>query len=320
VREQLAPRPGVAALLQDRGETQRLWLTLLADIAPAWLAAARTVAQQLASAGPTPPPPSVEAVASMIVGRMGWPRPAPVPPVTLRTLTVKFATTLQLAPIQQQRAVFHRAYVAEALQGPVAPVDLDWWWSVLGSAFRRMWRIRWENRNKEVFWRLAVDGIPLQGNAHVHRPAAPCSCGRYVGGDSPERTPRLHHFWYCPVALHVRTILRRLCPAPFLRMNLWLAVPPKGVEQCVWDVVALAALNAMESGRRYLRSPREGVPDVCARAIVQAEARFWSSLHDFAALGVPAHGWSRVSDAHPFLAVVGDRMVVADPPPPAEAV
>jgi hypothetical protein len=43
-------------------------------------------------------------------------------------------------------------------------------------------------------------------------------------------------------------------PGPITRAHVWLAEAPAGVQQCVWDVVALAALAAMERARTGLRA------------------------------------------------------------------
>jgi hypothetical protein len=96
------------------------------------------------------------------------------------------------------------------------------------------------------------------------------------------------------------------------RKQLWLVRAPTDVVQGVWDVVCLAALSAMEHGRRYLRSPRLGVTRSVERACCRATANFWAALHDFAELGLPPRGWSDVSADHPLLAVVGGAVVVRD--------
>jgi hypothetical protein len=97
------------------------------------------------------------------------------------------------------------------------------------------------------------------------------------------------------------------------RKHLWLAQAPDGVQQCVWDVVALAALNAMERGRRYLRAKHPRVTHLLERACTRAVADFWASLHDFAGLGEPPKGWGDVSASHPLLAVENGSVVVRVP-------
>ena len=134
---------------------------------------------------------------------------------------------------------------------------------------------------------------------------------------------------------------------PVPRAAVWLLTPPRAdIHLAVWRLVACFAVDAMDYGRRLLwarrRGPRwpdpgpaglqalrDGLPAdvvtahiwphvVAARLEVltavsnMAAARFWSSLHDFAAAHalrlprqfedppVPAH--------HPFLAMAGGRL------------
>ncbi len=65
--------------------------------------------------------------------------------------------------LARQQGACHAAYVCEALGLPpsraAAPAaDLG----CLRSAFTRLWRqIKREPKHKEVFWRLAVDGVSI---------------------------------------------------------------------------------------------------------------------------------------------------------------
>jgi hypothetical protein len=40
------------------------------------------------------------------------------------------------------------------------------------------------------------------------------------------------------------------------RAHVWLVQAPGHTEQCVWDVIVLAAIAAMETGRRYMAASR----------------------------------------------------------------
>ncbi len=107
-----------------------------------------------------------------------------------------------------------------------------------------------------------MDGIPLLANSHVRglRPAS-CGCGAYLAGPGGP-SPRLHHFWACPVAQAEIDQLLITISRPIPRAEVWLAQTPEGVEQCVWDVVVLAAITAMEQDRRFIaatlaRDPQE---------------------------------------------------------------
>lgn len=78
---------------------------------------------------------------------------------------------------------------------------------------------------------------------------------------------RHHVFWECPVARAVQRVVCRCMPGVLVHCShVWLCVSPSPrVLQQVWDVVCLAALSAMELGRRTMWAvhlQREGVvPD-----------------------------------------------------------
>jgi len=159
-----------------------------------------------------------------------------------------------------------------------------------------------------------VDGIPLGGNSHMrNRPVDACACGLFPSATTSGHSPRQHHFWDCPVARAVVDQIAVRVGSPVGRSQLWLALPPPGLEQCVWDVTVLAACSALEMGRRYLRSaprrpPSEGVP-LLGRGVARAVADFWSRLRGFARLGVLRQGWGSVGPSHPFLRVVNGLLI-----------
>ncbi len=77
---------------------------------------------------------------------------------------------------------------------------------------------------------------------------------------------------------------------------MWLAQTPEGVEQCVWDVVVLAAITAMKQGRRFMAAILAGDPQetprlsLLQRAITRVVVDFWGRPRGFAALGLPRKG------------------------------
>jgi hypothetical protein len=88
-----------------------------------------------------------------------------------------------------------------------------------------------------------------------------------------------------------------------------------------WRVAALAALDAMEYGRRFLWLLHSrpgfqagvGVPQVCRAAA----ARFWFNLQDFAVgQGELPHGWPAEGreGLGNFFEVVEGRLLAMDPP------
>ena len=233
-----------------------------------------------------------------------------------RPQSVRGLTVMQLAPQVEQRSLQHAAYAAQALHQSGLPRGA---WGACAQAFvstlRQVWRVPWENRHKEVLWRLAVNGVAGAGGCDVCFSTA-CACGfALTPAQCRARQGGLHRqhvFWDCPVALAVRAQLQRglgVGVGQVAQHHVWLLQPPgEEIQRVVWQVVALAALGAMEAGRRYLwRCRHEGMEAVAAleRARLQAVAAFWLSLHDFCGAGRPAprRGWEGVGEHHPFLAV-----------------
>ncbi|PNH02469.1 hypothetical protein TSOC_011550 [Tetrabaena socialis] len=274
---------------------------------------------------PAPPAPAASVGWALLVRHLGWRVGAAVYP--LRSLTVKQATILQLQPTLQALHAHHRPFVGEA--AGLGPAAADALLPGLGTTLRRVWRLRWENEHKSALWHIAVNGLPgfpmhaaqlARGDAD-----AACPCGTVMGeGD------RVHHFWSCAVAEAVLDALSAMLLVPVSRMQLWLVCCPLEVHQLVWDVVCLAALSAMEFGRRllYRRRPSVGGPP-CSIIRVSAEtvADFWARLRGFAAMGSrPAVG-GRYPWCTPFLpllrpgrfAFVGPQMWIPPLRRPLEA-
>ena len=298
---------------------------LLADVPPGWCLSARLLLP-LTAASRAAMVPSVEVVSASIVARLGW-RWGGGPPVALAALSVHVGTAMQLSSVGAARRAAHTQFVQEALGvlDPAAPV-LGGVLSSLLSVFPRLWSsLRWENEHKEAWWRLTVDGFPLLGNSHIRgvRPAA-CGCGGFPGGGPGWASPRGHHFWACPVAQAVVDHLAIAVGCPVSRAEVWLVQAPEAVQQCVWDVVVLAAVSAMEDGRRFMAAARQGVPAalpgpaLLERAITRVVVAFWVRLRGFAALGLPSKGWDSVGPRHPFLRVVGGVLVCSRSEGPSE--
>ena len=149
-----------------------------------------------------------------------------------------------------------------------------------------------------------LNGLLLAGRM----PSCPRPCCYGSGGDRPDRR---HQFWECPVAAAVLDSLsaklggRSLSPA-----QLWLATPPLGVHQGVWEVVCLAGLAAMDSGPRLVEARRRQPPHTTALLPRPAHpgcgsplcGRFWALSHDCCAAGSVPTGWrSKVQSTGPFL-------------------
>jgi hypothetical protein len=124
------------------------------------------------------------------------------------------------------------------------------------GAQRQLWKLKWDNTFKEVYWRLVVNGLATAERMHMHD--CVCVCGPVVDG----QLDRQHHFWTCPVAQAVVDVLQHqlggwfpsalqpqhvlcmLCPAPVG------VATTRVLHKGVWRVVCLAAINAMDMGRK----------------------------------------------------------------------
>ena len=183
--------------------------------------------------------------------------------MALAAMSVQVGTVMQLSPVVAARRAAHARFVQEALgiADPSVPLPVGAL-SSLQCVFSRLWSsLRWENEHKEAWWRLTVDGVPLLGNSHMRgaRPAA-CGCGGFPGGGPDWASPRGHHFWACPVAQAVLDHLALAVGRPVSRADVWLVQAPEATRQCVWDVVVLAAVSAMEGGRRFMAAAQRGGP------------------------------------------------------------
>jgi hypothetical protein len=274
--------------------------TLLQAIHPDWLNAAAAATASLSVQTP------VSQAACQVAARLGW-HQATGPPLMVAGLTVKAATDVLCKPIQAERQQRHQEFLAEACSGLPAnqhatPQDLQ-------LLLQRLWKLKWDNQRKELFWRLVVNGLPT---AHrMHMTGQPCTCGHLT----PDRK---HHFWECPVAVSIRQLIQAaLGPGPTVQLqchHIWLAhAPIDGIHAGVWLIVCQAALLAMQSAKKLLVSwqlsednrlahlPGDVQLDVVAKL---AAATFWDMLQDYVALAMYPAAWlQQLSPHHPFLCV-----------------
>lgn len=271
---------------------------LLAALPPTWVAAAQQAAAAVA-AGQLAAPMRAQALGEML-SRLGWELPGAAQPLTLPTFTVRGGTRLLTAPTEAHRDTERLEPFAQIVGGTLVE---------LRALLDQYWRLPWDNCNKEPFWRLMHNAFPTA--ARMHLADQTCCCGG-------AHADRQHHFWDCPVAAAVRAsvsaALAELDPAapPVSQPQLWLGRVPGGVHMGVWRVVCLAAIAAMDSGRRRMvaltRSadgpiePPPHRPTITATSGRFAVRRFWSSLADFVGLGrAPASWRERCPPGHPFL-------------------
>jgi hypothetical protein len=180
------------------------------------------------------------------------------------SLSVRHAYTLLTRSRRTSRRQAHRQFVVQALRHSAATREqVDAAVTTFVGCFGRLWRVPWENGYKEVFWRLAVNGVRAAGACQRYF-SAPCPCGVVGSGAHGDcECLRQHAFWECAIAQAVRTQVQRgLAGALLQQWHLWL-VDPLPVCHMVWRVVVLAAIWAMEQGTKRLWSlvhtpPRQG--------------------------------------------------------------
>jgi hypothetical protein len=279
----------------------------------AWIRAARPFCHMSAAQRAEAGVPEVAAVAGVLAARLGWRLPGGAA-LPLLDASVKSLTVLQLGDVGDARGQLHAAFVAEALPALAPEAErLAAVAALVGGTLPRLWGIRWENAQKEVLWRLAVDGVPMPGNSHMHGSAPrACACGGHVAP-----SPRMHHFWDCPVAQAVVAAVSAAAGVAVPRATLWLVLCPDGLCPVVWDVVCLAALSAMERGRRSAVSASAAAAGAPAaqRAAAVAVTDFWGRLASFVALRVAPVSWADVPPDHPFVGRTAFRRLRLNRPP-----
>ena len=244
----------------------------------------------------------------------------------------------------RQQTKARTTYVASALGPPYSPQYMTTCTRGFATLLPTLWRIPWENGQKEVLWRLAADGVG--GTSARTKFSCPCCPAAPPDGD-----PRLHSFWTCPVAVAVRdtiqTSLTTFSPqaTPLQRGSLWLCspYPCSTLDGDVWRVVCLAALSAMDHGRRQLwrlsyvaaavapprdpsqrtlyevwdlppPAPSQPSRSIADRAGALAVADFWSRIADFVDVCDPPTEWdTSVGTHHPFISHGGTRVNMGTP-------
>jgi hypothetical protein len=200
------------------------------------------------------------------------------------SLSVRHAYTLLTRSRRSARRQAHRRFVVQALRHSAAAREqVDAAVSTFVSCFGRLWRVPWENGYKEVFWRLAVINVRAAGACQSYF-STPCPSGVVVldaRGDG--KRLRQHALWECAIAQVVCTLVQRgLGGALLQQWHLWLIDPPPSVCDMVWRVVVLAAIWAMEQGRKRLWSLVHRPPRQLSDVQQAVSTSFWSALHDFA--------------------------------------
>jgi hypothetical protein len=273
-----------------------------------------------AAAATTPQLPPTREVQAQALGRVGWVGVGPHP-VESQAATVKQLALLQLGPLRAAREAKWAGFLADAGQGAPpgeAPTAAE-----LQRLLRRLWKLRWDNQRKEVYWRLVLDGLP-NATRFAHADET-CGCGAAGPG-------RLHHYWQCPVAQAVVQAMQAEMPQlqqQLLPVHVWLARAPAGwLHRGVWRVVALSAVLAMEKGRQLLykwqkQSPHQPClqlsPQQLQLAAAVAVATLWDMVADWVGLGLYPATWAlEMPVGHPFVAPVAGALQVRPPVAPVQ--
>ena len=313
------PRPQPLSAWPSNGALARSWplqLDFMFTAVPReWQRACHSVERRPAAEVAAAQRAAQEAVLQRLVipARPGASRTTPWPLTSVPP--VRVLTAMQLDAASAARRPKQEAFLREAGGPP------DYGVPQLLARQAKVWRLDWDNVHKECFWRLPLDAIPIYGAARFRRSrleedAAPCKCGLPTVG-------RRHCFWDCPVALAVRRALEaaaQLSPLaqhlPIRRWHVWLAEPPPSVPEGLWHVVALAALQAMDHGRRMLValcSPSQdggmghqvAPPALLRRVCASAVHQLWAYIATFADLHAThlPRGWGQgvLSDTQPYL-------------------
>lgn len=246
--------PGLsAAQLSDRANRILLMHTMRTALPQSWVAAAEQHAQLVQGGAPSHAA-LAEVVRLLLSGCHFPPPPASTKHLSVAQLTVKTATCLLQRHVYDSRASMHKLFIASAC-GLVDPPQLSDHLIRFRSTLKFIWKLPVPNVYKEVLWKLAVDGVAGARARHPWLPLHRCGCGADGVSDM-----RLHHFWECPVAQAVVSAMRRELetgnfPLPVcLRQHLWLLRSPNtaACHKLVWSCVCLAALHAMDVGRRSI--------------------------------------------------------------------
>jgi len=183
---------------------------------------------------------------------------------------VRKLTHMLMNPYKAARKIQHASFVREALGVP-SHTDIDGQLHAFHSRLATSWDLHAPNSIKATLWQLAVNGIP---GAHVPSSSWECPC--HLHGGLPS-TGRAHTFWDCPVAQAVRQQLTAsLEGCDVQRADVWTLSLPSALpanhplHACpnIWFLACMAAVAAMEFGRRVLWRARLGEwPDPGSRGL-----------------------------------------------------
>ena len=225
-----------------------------------------------------------------------------------KSFTVRRVTALQLSSERAARQAAWLQYACSAvslastsLPAPDPSPQANHLIQDLPSRINEVWRLRWDNKWKEIWWRLLLHGVPgAGGHGIAWARGSACACGwraaNAAGCEVRALQQREHVFWTCPHAQAVVDVLVENLPpgTTVLPKHVWLLVPPcPNMNERVWWVVCLCSLNSV----RKLRY------DLSQDLKEQAQVFLVEGLKDFIAC---QGGQSPLANAlrqdHPFIA------------------
>jgi len=178
------------------------------------------------------------------------------------------------------------------------------------KALERLWKVPVDNSQKEIVWKLALNGLPTI--ERLHMPGQRCGCGGAVG----DAAGRQHVYFECAAVQPIlNSIMEQLQddwalpmdPPSLQRHHIWMAVrPTETLHQGIWDMVCIAAIKAMDTSKSGLFKKRsEGTRAGTALAAsvgARACAQFWAYIGSFCGHDLAPKAWrAQVSSAHPFI-------------------
>jgi hypothetical protein len=273
-------------------------------------------------------------ITQQLLGRLGW--HVAGAKTRLLHLNVRRATRTQLQSFLSNRTTALLRHISTSSPPPAeAPGDSL---RHLKSSISSMWKMKWELRNKETYWRLVNNGISGAGG-HDSTTSRPCPCGWIppdkaggtLGNKASADAWRIHAFWNCAVAQAVVNEINHSLGITDLmqRHHLWLSIPPmthNPINLHIWQVVTLAAVTAMDHGRKAMHAMLKSVPatpppqhqrtpalSVITRAANAASGRFWCILQDY--VDTDNNITPPPPPNHPFFTTKDNHLTLNLPPP-----
>jgi hypothetical protein len=96
-----------------------------------------------------------------LVDCMGWNSEGSRSPINIAALTVKSASVLQLQPLSILRHRHRQDFVDEfaPVLGRGNPDAVYAHVQAVAAAQKQLWKVRWDNHYKEVYWRVVLNGL-----------------------------------------------------------------------------------------------------------------------------------------------------------------